>query len=233
MTRPSTATTTRLQLRTHFHEPPAGRRRGSIPAVARRLLNLLALLSLALFISVTVFWVRGRVKRGQVGVSWASSWSGFPGVEKVGAIWAEPGRMVVYLSREEFPPLTAQEVRRLGVTGHYRRFSYRPGLHAGRSFLSIGTGFLGFVVTDRAQALGYGYMSVGNNARLHEWVVAVPHGFLCLLTAVLPALRLRAMRQRRHAAKRLRLNHCKSCGYDLRATPERCPECGNEPLPTE
>jgi hypothetical protein len=53
----------------------------------------------------------------------------------------------------------------------------------------------------------------------------IPHWFLAVLFAVLPALYLRsAIRSRKH-----RPGHCPRCGYDLRATPQRCPECGAVP----
>jgi len=43
------------------------------------------------------------------------------------------------------------------------------------------------------------------------------------LTAVLPALWVIAYRRRR---RRFRAGLCRVCGYDLRASPGRCPECG-------
>jgi hypothetical protein len=55
--------------------------------------------------------------------------------------------------------------------------------------------------------------------------IGAPHWFLALLFAILPAIQLRAiLRSRRQNRQGL----CPRCGYDLRATLERCPECGTE-----
>jgi hypothetical protein len=55
-----------------------------------------------------------------------------------------------------------------------------------------------------------------------------PHWFCTLLLVILPALWVRyglpELRGRRRAERGL----CRGCGYDLRATPGRCPECGSE-----
>jgi hypothetical protein len=56
--------------------------------------------------------------------------------------------------------------------------------------------------------------------------VSVPHWFVLLLSAIVPGLWAKSwLRQR----VRLRKGLCLACGYDLRATPQRCPECGTVP----
>ena len=50
-----------------------------------------------------------------------------------------------------------------------------------------------------------------------------PIWFPTLLLAIWPGLRLRRWRIVRRRSK---MGLCTTCGYDLRATPQRCPECG-------
>ena len=51
------------------------------------------------------------------------------------------------------------------------------------------------------------------------WQFGISHGLLAALTAVMPIWWL--LRSRGPAP-----GHCKACGYDLRGSPEACPECG-------
>jgi hypothetical protein len=61
-----------------------------------------------------------------------------------------------------------------------------------------------------------------------DWWISVPYWLIALTTAIPPARRLKRHRkselERRRAACL-----CPACGYDLRATPDRCPECGTAP----
>jgi hypothetical protein len=56
-----------------------------------------------------------------------------------------------------------------------------------------------------------------------RWNLYLPYWALVTLSLAVPLCRHLA---RRHARRRQSAGLCPLCGYDLRATPERCPECG-------
>ncbi len=78
---------------------------------------------------------------------------------------------------------------------------------------------LGFEQGHWSAAVGMG----GNYGNIAGRYVSIPIWFLLLLFVPLPArATFRMVRARRRHCAGL----CRACGYDLRATPDRCPECG-------
>jgi hypothetical protein len=73
---------------------------------------------------------------------------------------------------------------------------------------------LGFAA-DRQQPPGF-------DDDVMQWDVRIPFWMLVLLLGIMPALFVC-----RRFRRRLRSGFCIQCGYDLRASRERCPECGH------
>ena len=70
-------------------------------------------------------------------------------------------------------------------------------------------------------------IDLGNGNRVGYWFVDLPIAALLLYPLVLTLVIWRFLRGRHEP----RPGHCPACGYDLRASQHRCPECG-VPIPS-
>ncbi len=111
----------------------------------------------------------------------------------------------------------------------------RPGFSS--TPLMATTSLVGWVETLRAVAPAnappWSFRFAGFDAYVErgkrgtDWMIVIPLWFPAAVTAILPLLFLHRLRKaRRRRAQGL----CRRCGYDLRASTERCPECGT-PVP--
>jgi hypothetical protein len=63
----------------------------------------------------------------------------------------------------------------------------------------------------------------------HGRCLGAPAWFITIVTALLPVCWIVGASRNRRQCRRIANSQCVKCGYDLRATPGRCPECGTVP----
>ena len=186
--------------------------------MARRLFTLLSALSLLLCAAVGVLWVRSY---------WVGDmlrWNDRG--EEVGRfvdrnvrLYSGQGGVCVFLDRLEVSG-QSEGARTLAAAIKERVASYaEPTARTRRSVLPEGAR-AGFYFRTSSDTHDF------DGAPIHSTnaVVAAPFWPLAMLLAALPAVWLR--RRIGSMVRARRPDLCRRCGYDLRATPGRCPECG-------
>ncbi len=73
-----------------------------------------------------------------------------------------------------------------------------------------------------------GIIHPGYSLRAYRTIM-LPYWLLQVVTLIFPAVWLMRVHVRRRRARLRAADLCAACGYDLRATPDRCPECGAIP----
>jgi hypothetical protein len=177
----------------------------------RILLNAATAVSLLLCVATVVLWVRSYVAFDLITLQIGG---------RSAQVWTPRGRLnVEWASRPYFRPrwMTQAPVGAVSVWEFLRPehsvqtdVSGKPHRYA----------WLGFIFSPT-------YEQPASRDQPACWftTLGVPCYALLAITAVLPARRgWHALRQRSRLP-----GLCPACGYDLRATPERCPECGAIP----
>ena len=176
-----------------------------MPPVKRRLLNLLAAVSLVLCSASVLLWIRCTHKWGVV------SWQRPGGVAYV----AVSARGELFLARAQLSETDAP----VGFLCRWDNNAALGDQDDPSPATRIGLKTTPTSVPRQWKPDGYG------SERVPARCVYLPYWFLTALFVAVPVWTfVRWLRSR----VRRRPGHCEKCGYDLRATPDRCPECGTE-----
>ena len=187
----------------------------------RRLLNLLTAVSLLLCVAVAVLWIPSYWSGfAATGLAYQRCAGGYTG----GALTAEvtTGAVVVECG--------------FGSMSESKFDGVRPGIHFGRTEPTHPFADLPFGDRWRGRVAGSGVVNEPWQdpppqwRRIHELGVVIPAWFVTVALAALPAALLVGAQRRGRGRYR---GLCPRCGYDLRATPDRCPECGTSHEPAD
>jgi hypothetical protein len=182
--------------------------------VKRRLFNFAAALSMLLCVATVVLWVRSY--RVHDAVAWAEAGALYHTLDSG---W---GR-IAWKRAEPCPYDLPAQWRSEGI----RISGAQVWLSTPTVLDSNGHSWMQPANDEHGKFLIAGPSDIAIPTR---WTL-VEYWILLLCTAGLPlafvGMRVRE-RLRKHCLRRA--GYCLTCGYDLRATPDRCPECGTVPI---
>jgi hypothetical protein len=176
-----------------------------LPAVRRRLLNLLTALSLVLCVTILVLWAQSYAGSAGCYLLRSHGYSELAWLE--GDFYISHGGSV-------------------GTRWEREQWGRSSGLHGFWDVGSPGRPNLlreaRFVIASRRLAVT---CPIWNDTGIFASyrIVRVPCWAATLVLALLPAW---AILRHVRSARRHTRGQCPSCGYDLRSSPDRCPECG-------
>ena len=204
----------------------------------RRLFNLAAAVSLVLFVATVALWVQSYYSPGRLPWHWTRYTHGgdtdcalLNEELKIDLISARGGFAIKSVSERcdhGYRPQNMKVDTGYGwVAESNRDRSYEsvqyPWWSQPRSALCRGLGI---------EAYSYDQQSEAGEASLSRPVLTFRYRGIVLpywLPTGLFALPLIRIGRTIQSRRRRRVGHCPACGYDLRATPDRCPECGQIP----
>jgi hypothetical protein len=187
--------------------------------VRRRLFNLAAVVSLVLLVSVGVLWPRSYWQIDQV---WWHSYVSDNGSVLIRRYWtisSGNGGLWLHVDTHTMGP-AAYAANAPGIRALYpkgKAAQWESSVLTNQFQLSSFHHFLGFLHAPLSSKTPIA------SVRTHWW--RVPYWAVALTAAILPWQWL-ALRRRWRLSYRRQNHLCLRCGYDLRASPDRCPECG-------
>jgi hypothetical protein len=190
---------------------------GIIPLM-RRLFPLLSALSLLLCVATVVFWARSY--RGKADAVRFES-VGWRLVSERGRLWVDntPLQEIYLRPVEDFLRARAAAAKRLQAQLDVVNAPWSTGQGADVSQIAQSYTNEVFRTAWVKRRYPIGTFTVVRRDLPPCWVWVA-------FFAALPLFRLKAILSSR---RMLQPGHCPVCGYDLRATPDRCPECGTAP----
>ena len=192
----------------------------------RRLVNFLAMLSVLLLAAVTVLWARSyRPGDGVSRYPYHADRRAYRQdtlLSQDGRLWAQVRRTAVRSDR--VARQMEAHVASGGFQNRWRRFTLHPYFSTGPPPAEHRWERLGLYVRWRS---GPAAPTIDPAGRSSELLLGLPHWLAALVLLLAPASRgTSRVRRWRGRRRQVRRGFCRGCGYDLRATPGRCPECG-------